>query len=178
MNFYIYFFRIHNLIKQLYLLIGIQSLYSKFKVSTLNQWHKTSYEIPLCAQYPKNSEQEIFSRNFFLRVSFFFSFFKKIPQPKLLLIKSDNYEKKTQKKKTFLEKSYLSLIDSNKTRTHNHLVRKRTNDWAVLWILICTMHLTVCYYHVTYEFPSESTLCSFPECQQKPLLEADAISEV
>ena len=30
----------------------------------------------------------------------------------------------------------------------------------MLWVLTCTVHLTVCYYHVTYEFESESTLCS------------------
>ena len=34
------------------------------------------------------------------------------------------------------------------------------NDWAVLWVLICMLHLTVCYYHVTYVFQSESTLYS------------------
>ena len=28
--------------------------------------------------------------------------------------------------------------------------------------------LTVCYYHVTYEFQSESTLYSLPECQGTP----------
>ena len=28
--------------------------------------------------------------------------------------------------------------------------------------------LIVCYYHVTYEFESESTLCSLPECQETP----------
>ena len=28
--------------------------------------------------------------------------------------------------------------------------------------------LTVCYYHVTYEFQSESTLLSLPECQGTP----------
>ena len=27
---------------------------------------------------------------------------------------------------------------------------------------------TVCYYHVTYEFQSESTLYSLPECQGTP----------
>ena len=32
--------------------------------------------------------------------------------------------------------------------------------WAVLWVLICTVHLTVCFYHVTYAFQSESTLYS------------------
>ena len=35
----------------------------------------------------------------------------------------------------------------------------------MLWVLICTVHLTVCYYHVTYEFQSESTLYCLPECQ-------------
>ena len=29
-------------------------------------------------------------------------------------------------------------------------------------------NLTVCYYHFTYEFQSESTLCSLPECQGTP----------
>ena len=28
--------------------------------------------------------------------------------------------------------------------------------------------LTVCYYHVTYKFQSESTPYSLPECQQTP----------
>ena len=28
----------------------------------------------------------------------------------------------------------------------------------MLWVLICTVHLTVCFYHVTYAFQSESTL--------------------
>ena len=30
----------------------------------------------------------------------------------------------------------------------------------MLWVLICTMHLNVCYYLVTYAFQSESTLYS------------------
>ena len=30
----------------------------------------------------------------------------------------------------------------------------------MLWVLICTMHLTICYYYVTYVFQSESTLYS------------------
>ena len=72
--------------------------------------------------------------------------------------------------------------NSNTIQTHNHLVHKRTlkhlaklalNDWAVLWVHICTgafdcMHLTVCYYHVTYEYQSESTRYSLPECQGTP----------
>ena len=32
--------------------------------------------------------------------------------------------------------------------------------WAVIWVLICTLHLTVCFYHVTYAFQSESILNS------------------
>ena len=31
-------------------------------------------------------------------------------------------------------------------------------------------NLTVCYYHVTYEFQSESILYSLPECQGIPCL--------
>ena len=69
-----------------------------------------------------------------------------------------------------------SLSDCNGIRTHNHFVRKRTlnhlanwpNDWAVLWVLICTVYLTVCYYHVMYEFQGESTLYNLPECQGTP----------
>ena len=53
------------------------------------------------------------------------------------------------------------ISDCNWTRTHNHLVHKRTldyliklafNNWAVLWVLICTVHLTAYSYHVTYAF--------------------------
>ena len=63
--------------------------------------------------------------------------------------------------------------DSN----HNHLVCKRTlnhlanlsiNDRVVLWVLICTVSLTVCCYDVTYEFQSESKLYSLHECQGTP----------
>ena len=41
----------------------------------------------------------------------------------------------------------------NRTRTHNHLVFKRT-----LWVLISAVHLTVCSCYVRYEFQSKSTL--------------------
>ena len=75
-----------------------------------------------------------------------------------------------------------SLSDSNLIQSHSHLVGKRTlnhlaklakiflilNDWAVLWVLICTVHLTACHYHVTHESQSESTLYSLPECQGTP----------
>ena len=81
-----------------------------------------------------------------------------------------------------------SLNESNEIRTHNHLVHKRTlnclaqlasNDWAVLWVLISTVHLTLCCYHVTYEFLSESTLYSLPECQETPCsISPGTISEV
>ena len=42
------------------------------------------------------------------------------------------------------------------------------NDWAVLWVIICTVHLIVCFYHVTFEFQNESTFCSLSECQGTP----------
>ena len=50
-----------------------------------------------------------------------------------------------------------SLSDCNWTQTQNHLVFKRRystiwpnwpNDWAVLWVLICTVQLTASSYHV------------------------------
>ena len=48
------------------------------------------------------------------------------------------------------------LSGSNWIRTHNHLVRKRTQNhlaklskwWAVLWVLFCTMHLTTQLNHL------------------------------
>ena len=64
----------------------------------------------------------------------------------------------------------ITLSDYNWTQTQNHLIHKWTlnhlaklgviNDWAVFWVLICTVHLTVCSYHVMYTFQSESTLYS------------------
>ena len=35
------------------------------------------------------------------------------------------------------------------------------NDWAVCWVLICKVHLTVCSCHVTYAFQSVSTLFNY-----------------
>ena len=35
----------------------------------------------------------------------------------------------------------------------------------MLWVLICRVHLSVCYYHATFQFQGESTLCSSPDCQ-------------
>ena len=43
--------------------------------------------------------------------------------------------------------------------------------WANLYciyLFIMDFVLTVCYYHVTYEFQSESTLYSLPECEGTP----------
>ena len=34
------------------------------------------------------------------------------------------------------------------------------NDWAVLWVFICTVHFTVCFYKVKYLLQSESPLYS------------------
>ena len=61
-----------------------------------------------------------------------------------------------------------SLSDSNWTGTLNYLVRKWALNHltglakfsAVFWVLICTVHLTVCSRHVTYAFQSGSRLYS------------------
>ena len=65
-----------------------------------------------------------------------------------------------------------SASDCKGNRTHNHLVRKRTlNHLAKLTIWLrwiastyCTVHLTVCSYHVTYAF------CIFFKLQMVVLL--------
>ena len=72
--------------------------------------------------------------------------------------------------KMYYENFYhtLHICGSSSIRTHNHLVRKLIlNHLAKLakWLscigtVICTVHLTVWYYHVTYPFQSESTLYS------------------
>ena len=57
-------------------------------------------------------------------------------------------------------RSVWGLSDSGGIRTCNDLDRKQTlNHLAILakwfsvsWILICRVHLTLCYYHVTYAF--------------------------
>ena len=69
-----------------------------------------------------------------------------------------------------------TLSDSIGIRTYKLLVFKQTLNhlaklakwWAVLWVLICTVHLTVYYYLVTYKFHSGFILYSFPECQGTP----------
>ena len=61
-----------------------------------------------------------------------------------------------------------SLSDCNWNQTqnpqfvneHSTICPNWPNDWAVFWVLICTVHLTVCSCHVTYVFQSESTLYS------------------
>ena len=79
-----------------------------------------------------------------------------------------------------------TIIDWNWTWTQNHLVHENNtqpfsqtgqNDWAVFWVLICTVHLTVCSCHVTYAFQSESTLYSSWKSRNS-LLEAGTKSEV
>ena len=62
-----------------------------------------------------------------------------------------------------------NLSDCNGTQTHNELLHERSLNylaqlikwlnWSLkLRVLICTMHLTVCSYHVMQAFHSESTL--------------------
>ena len=49
------------------------------------------------------------------------------------------------------------LLWQHRIWTHHHLL----TDWAMLWVLICTVHLTLYYYRVAYVFQSESTLYSY-----------------
>ena len=46
----------------------------------------------------------------------------------------------------------------DKTEYVIHIRTLNPIGWAVLWVLICTVHLTACCYHVTYAFQSESAL--------------------
>ena len=140
----------------------IQSLYSKSYTQNFI-WNTAMCPVP------NKFKAGDFLDKFILKVRFISVFFRRSHSQicsLLNLITAQKKKKRNQKKNTFLEKPCLSLIDSNKIRTHNHLVRKRTNDWAVLWVFICTMHFTVCFYHATYEFQSESTLYNLTECQR------------
>ena len=68
------------------------------------------------------------------------------------------------------------LSDSNEIRTHNQLLRKsKFNHLAKQpkW-LICVVSTDLCgsfdcfFYHITYGFPSESTVHSLLQCQGSP----------
>ena len=99
-------------------------------------WLQITYQLPSC----------ILSNFLFCYIVFFLLRFWQ--RPKLCIPIFDN-------------NGLLSYINGN--RTHNHIVRKRTlNHLAitVLSVLICTVYLTLCYYHVTYAPQSESTLYS------------------
>ena len=56
---------------------------------------------------------------------------------------------------TGLEHTTTYFVDEHSTIWPNW-----PNDWSVSWVLICTVHLIACFFHVTYEFESESTLYS------------------
>ena len=47
-----------------------------------------------------------------------------------------------------------------KLNKHSTIWPNWPNDWAVFWVLICTVHLTVSSCHDTYALQSESTLYS------------------
>ena len=47
-----------------------------------------------------------------------------------------------------------------RTNTHPFWQTGLLNGWAVLWEIIYLVHLTLCFYHVTYAFYIKSTLCS------------------
>ena len=58
------------------------------------------------------------------------------------------------------------LSDSHGTRSHKHLVLQKTlnhlanrpNDWSELWESICTEHLILCHYRITYIFQNKSRI--------------------
>ena len=56
---------------------------------------------------------------------------------------------------TGLEPRATSLVNEHSTIWPNW-----PNDWSMFWMIICTVHLTVCSCHVMYAFQSESTLSS------------------
>ena len=69
-----------------------------------------------------------------------------------------------------------SLSDSKGIWTHNHLAGRQALNhlpelakwFGCIWIFICTVHLIVCYYHVTYVFQSYSTLYSYLNIKELP----------
>ena len=52
----------------------------------------------------------------------------------------------------------LEPITTSFVNEHSTIWPNWPNDWAALWVLICTVHLTVCPCHVTYAFQSDYTL--------------------
>ena len=50
---------------------------------------------------------------------------------------------------------YLKFKWLQRDSTHNHLSQRHNH-----WVYICTVHLSVCFYHVMCTFQSESTVCS------------------
>ena len=71
-----------------------------------------------------------------------------------------------------------SLGDCNGTRIHKHLISKGTlNHLAklpsglscvLIWVLICTVSLTVSFYHVAYVFQSKSRLYRYVNVKELP----------
>ena len=55
---------------------------------------------------------------------------------------------------TGLEPTPTSFVNEHSTIWPNS-----PNSWAELQVLICTVHLTVSFCHLTYAFQTESTLC-------------------
>ena len=61
---------------------------------------------------------------------------------------------------------FLIFNEVSKIKFVNILSIKETVlDVTLVGFVIKGMQLTVCYYQVTYEFQSKSTLYSLPECQ-------------
>ena len=67
---------------------------------------------------------------------------------------------------SFLMIPFLIFNEVSKIKFVNILSIKETVlDVTLVGFVIKGMQLTVCYYQVTYEFQSKSTLYSLPECQ-------------
>ena len=89
-----------------------------------------------------------------------------------------------------ISSEFSGLLKKRKEKYHNHISVKLSNIqasaktyWSILKtfyngnnipiytsiktniLLTTTITITVCYYHATYEFSSEFTLYSLPDCQ-------------
>ena len=53
-----------------------------------------------------------------------------------------------------------------RTTEHSTISSNWKNDWAAFWVLICMVHMTVCSFHVTYVFHTESWLYSCPNVKE------------
>ena len=65
------------------------------------------------------------------------------------------------KSEVYLTATWLKPITTYFVKEHSTIWINGRNDWAVFWVLIFPVHLTVCLCHVTYAFESDSILYSW-----------------